>query len=163
MLNLTHILQGTDYGKPYDIDPNGVGLCKKSLATANSYVTSTSTNPNEGLAIDVKNTIDDIFRNIAGAGQELFSLYLTGYAHFFNVDPETDFCNGWSFAPFFVVKNIPLLTLDLRTTFNDYVENFNNVYVSRTFSSIPPQFSILRKGFLAGTQRLGALLGRAND
>ena len=118
-----HGVPGKDYGPPFHSDPDGKGSCKQSIATSGAYIDGKST----GLASDLRNTIDDVFREAKKSGRDIFNLYINGYAQFFNT--ETTECDGWSFAPPYVIFNKPRLTLELRKTLNDNVEKLNNVYV----------------------------------
>ena len=118
-----------NYGLPCHNDPDGIGECKKSIASANQYI-----NDGNGLISDLRNTIDDIFLSVAGSGQQEFSLYVTGYVEFFNAD-TTD-CNDWTFAPIWVQVNQPLLTQELREALNAHLNSFNQIYVcDRSFLS----------------------------
>ena len=56
--------------------------------------------------------------------QEAFQLYITGYAHFFNID--TDGCNTTSFGALPVHQ--PLLNIALRSAINGLVQDLNDMY-----------------------------------
>lgn len=111
----------TDYGKEY---PDPDGLCFKSIAQARLYLT--------GFFVFIRGTVQ-------GAAEaqrpndwdrddfDLF-LFLTGYAHFFNVD-TTD-CNDWSFGAWPVPgdQHHPKLTKELREAINGLVHTVNDMY-----------------------------------
>jgi hypothetical protein len=50
--------------------------------------------------------------------------FLTGYAHFFNVDADATRCNNQSFCP--TLGRNPKLSMELRVAINDLVEQVNN-------------------------------------
>jgi hypothetical protein len=113
-----------NYGPSWHDDPNGVGECKKSLKGAADYINNKG---NGGLASDFRNTLDDIFKSNAAKARGEFYLYVTGYAHFFNVD--TDDCDYWSFSPWWIADGKPLLKKGLRVEMNNLLQSFLQVYV----------------------------------
>jgi hypothetical protein len=116
------------YGPPYDDDLDGKGLCKKSLATGQAYINNSGT---DGLATQFRQTLDDIFKTDQARSHDEFWLYVTGYAHFFNVD--TDECDNWSFSPNTTIYNRPTLTKTLRVEINQILTQFNDIYVRFPF------------------------------
>jgi hypothetical protein len=119
-----------NYGPPWNDDPNGEGACKKSLASAANYIHH---NGDGGLGSDFQKTLDDLFRSDQAKARSEFYLYVTGYAHFFNVD--TDDCDEWSFSPWWVSQG-PLVVKGLRVEMNNLLQDFLQVYVG--FMHIQP-------------------------
>jgi hypothetical protein len=120
---------GTDYGPPYHRDSQGVGKCKQAIQQARDYIEG------GGLGNDFAVTLNDLFnRQLKRYYRSRFTLYVTGYVHFWNVDTES--CDKVSWKPPFIGEwrnpppNIPLLTRGLRRDMNDLLEAFNRKYVS---------------------------------
>lgn len=113
-----------DYGNPYSSDPDRSGDCAKALDAALAIIED----PNQ-LALDLTRTLDDLFNDPAVSGNPNFLLYLTGYAQFFGTDYDA-WCNteSWSIPSFVWGAKPPLLSVNLRQTFNDHVSKVNNIY-----------------------------------
>jgi hypothetical protein len=113
----------TDYGPPYDKDPEGKGACKKSLKKTQDYIDNTVS----GLSFDLKRTLDDLFAADLAKSRPDLHVYFSSYARFFNADSDT--CNKLSFAKWWQLWK-PLLVKELRKEFNDKVDGLHKVYVS---------------------------------
>jgi hypothetical protein len=117
-----------DYGPPHHKDPEGVGKCKQSIRQAREYIDG------GGLGYDFRVTLDDLFNYARSHYSGPYTVYVTGYVHFWNVDTER--CDRASWKPPFIGQYtnpppaLPLLTRGLRREMNDLVEAFNRKYVS---------------------------------
>ncbi|KAF2419586.1 SGNH hydrolase [Tothia fuscella] len=138
----------TDYGKPYHLDPNGEGLCKKALKATRNYIRDTG---DGSLEAAFRATLDDIFK-WANEERKLphFHLYVTGYAHFFNAD-TTD-CNTWTFqriANYY--STVPFLVKELRAEINDLMEGLLAVY-RNVINNYRPQGKDMHVQFVSITE-----------
>lgn len=129
---------GGFYGPEY---PDPKGSCAQAITEAQDIISDDYFgNQLQGLAISelynagVKNFTD-------------FKVFLTGYAHFFNVDPDSTRCNNQSFGP--IPGYRPKLSMELRKAINDLVEQVNNVYSGVVASMKNPniQFVDISPGF----------------
>lgn len=103
------------YGGEYPAD----GSCKDAILTVQRFISSGQLE--EGVRSQAIQVVYD-------AGVENFpnfKLFLTGYAHFFNVDDDATDCNTQSFG---VLAYYPKLTMELRKAINDLVEQVNTIY-----------------------------------
>lgn len=109
----------TDYGPDYADDTEGVGLCAKAIADANIKIVDDAY---EHILDAMKQIIDapNIQQRISDS--QYFDIFLTGYAHFFNVD-TTD-CNDWTFGVF----GYPKLGQQLRNAMNALIQDVNVAY-----------------------------------
>ena len=114
-----------NYGPVY---PDPAGDCAQAIAESSSII-------NGRLGNDLKNTIDDILNAPNVRNTRDFYLYVTGYAHFFNIDEE--WCNSESFAANPVQRNKPKLAQELRTTINGLVQSLNTVNESTIRNRFP--------------------------
>jgi len=116
----------SDWGPPWDKDPNGVGHCKKNLANAAVYINGDNNNNNgKGLRMELVRTLDELF--LAAAEKQIAELdvYISAYVHFFNVD--TDDCDTMTFAHDQFSQGFPSVVKGLRKEMNDKVSQFNTV------------------------------------
>ncbi|KAL9115233.1 MAG: hypothetical protein Q9227_001027 [Pyrenula ochraceoflavens] len=107
------------YGPPYP-DPNSA--CKKALQGVRDNIANAADKVNIFAAIDA---VMNYQRH--DMSNPDFDLYVTGYAHFFNVDDDSTWCNDQSFGvlPLF---HKPLLSLELRREVNDLTSRLNALY-----------------------------------
>ena len=104
-----------NYGPAY---PDQSGACELAIERSSKQVNS------EEFKNSFKAMFNAILNNDNAKNQEAFQLYITGYAHFFNID--TDGCNTTSFGALPVHK--PLLSTALRTAINGLVQDLNDMY-----------------------------------
>ena len=109
----------TDYGLPYNADPDRTGQCAKAIDASKSYIGNT-------IGTDLKNTINDILSKDNVKSQPDFLLYVMGYAQFFNSD--TTWCNSHTFSVFWPYQSGPPLSQYLRNDINSLVTQLNSVY-----------------------------------
>jgi hypothetical protein len=104
------------YGGEY---PDPTGLC--ALEIQNAKTTISSQDFRDKLQVSA---IEELYSAGVKHYPE-FKVFLTGYAHFFNIDADSKRCNDISFGPGF---HKPKLSLELRQAMNDLVEQVNTLY-----------------------------------
>lgn len=135
--NTTH-----DYGPQYENDPGRVGEYAKAIDKAMGYLNDTEL----GFGFDLSRTFMDLLgSNPAKANPDL-RIYQTGYAHYFNVDPGSDWCNEYGFSLQFTG---PPLSHALRADMNELVEQANRVIqqVTSSFADQHVGYVSITEGF----------------
>lgn len=129
---------GGSYGPEY---PDSKGLCAQAITGAQRIISD----PSFGTKLN-RLAISKLY-NAGVKDFADFKVFLTGYAHFFNVDPDSTRCNNQSFGPIPGYK--PKLSMELRKAINDLVEQVNNVYRGVVASMNIPniQFVDISPGF----------------
>jgi hypothetical protein len=107
------------YGPHYDNDPDRVGSCAKAIGRSKNFLNRDDDS--------FKNAITTVYEKLLNSSQAKANpdlrIYQTGYAHFFNIDPASDWCNTHSFWP---CANITL-SHAVRADINNLVEIANKV------------------------------------
>jgi hypothetical protein len=93
-----HQKSGLEWGPDYADDPKSVGACANAIYHSSGYITG----PNDGeqgatLGRDLIETVDDMLKTSAAKARKGFTLYVTGYAHFSNLEDD-ELCNNASFG-----------------------------------------------------------------
>ncbi|KAK6065489.1 hypothetical protein SCUP515_11205 [Seiridium cupressi] len=105
-----------DYGPVW---PNPDGDCVKAIDAVRSFV-------NDRTRKFTSDTVADILDHDSVKINPNFRLYVIGYAHFFNVDDGSTWCNDQTFSLFWNTQAQPQkLLLGLRRSINDLVEILN--------------------------------------
>lgn len=110
------------WGKPWDEDPDGMGVCKQNLKLADDYL-----NDPASFRKALTGALNDIFEIAQDEKHKKphFDLYLSSYVRFF--DDTTDACDKWSFAHDKISVGHPKLVKGLRKEINDMVQKANNI------------------------------------
>lgn len=121
------------WGKPWDEDTDGSGLCKQNIQKTENY-------PNSPLSMRKAFTdaLDDIL-NTAQNGRAVnypLDLYVSSYVRFF--DDTTDDCDGWTFAHDRLSVGQPKVVKGLRKIINDKVQQINDIQADVIKSYTPP-------------------------
>jgi len=116
------------------------GDCADSIAQAQTFISSGQ------LATDVQSKAIQVVYDAGVNNFPGFKVFLTGYAHFFNVDDDATDCNDQSFGP---GLHRPKLTMVLRKAINNLVEQINTAYSNVVASMNNPdiQFLDISPGF----------------
>lgn len=121
-----HSIKGKEYGPGYENDPERVGACAMAIDIAMKTI--------EDLLKGLASQLTQVYNKLLASDQAKLNPYLriyrTGYAHFFNIDPDSDWCNEHSFWPYSGVK----LSHAVRADINELVEQGNMVIQSVTSS-----------------------------
>ncbi|KAL9110137.1 MAG: hypothetical protein Q9227_005331 [Pyrenula ochraceoflavens] len=108
--------------------PDKNSACKKALAQVRDNIALARTRPDEDNPVDIWGAIQSVMDWQRDEAQNPdFELYVTGYAHFFNVDDDSTWCNDQSFGVL-PLLNKPLLSLELRREVNDLTTELNRMF-----------------------------------
>lgn len=121
------------------------GNCSQEIARASSYINGKD---KDQLFQDVRWTVDSIFENEKIKANSQFQLFMPSYAQVFYVDGvDGDWCSNATFA---VNDNGPTLSLELRKSINQLIQDLNtgikagiagSFHSERThFVDVDPQF-----------------------
>ncbi|EHL03100.1 hypothetical protein M7I_1075 [Glarea lozoyensis 74030] len=121
------------WGKAWDEDEDGTGVCKQNLQMAKEYLDKPSS-----MRKAFTNALDDIL-NVAQGNRALdysFDLYVSSYVRFF--DDTTDDCDEWTFAHNRLSVGRPKLVKGLRKTINEKILQLNNIQADVIQNYKPP-------------------------
>lgn len=121
------------WGKPWDEDTDGKGICKQNIQKAEDYL-----NKPDAMRKKFTNALDDIL-NVAQNKRALnypFDLYVSSYVRFF--DETTDECDGWTFAHDRLSVGRPKVVKGLRKLINDKVQQVNDIQADVIKNYKPP-------------------------
>ncbi|RDL37427.1 Uncharacterized protein BP5553_04860 [Venustampulla echinocandica] len=121
------------WGKPWDEDTGGTGLCKQNIQKAEDYLKKP-----DSMRKTFTNALDDILK-VAQDKRALnypFDLYVSSYVRFF--DDTTDDCDGWTFAHDRLSVGQPKVVKGLRKIINDKVQLVNDIQADVIKNYKPP-------------------------
>lgn len=126
------------YGPEY---PDPKGLCAQAIADAQSEISK------DTFSQQLRTSALSVLYNAGVKNFDNFKVFLTGYVHYFNVDPDSTRCNDQSFGP--ILGHRPKLSMELRQAINGLVDQVNNIYRSTVASMGNPniQFVDISSGF----------------
>lgn len=130
---------GADYGPPYDKDPQRKGKCAQAIDFAKNYISSEG---QDGFKEQLRNTYNSLLTSEAATSNPELRFYQTGYVHYFNVEPDGDWCNTTSFLP-----SGPTLSRLVRQDINDLVETGN-----RAIKEVTMEYANRHVGYVSITE-----------